>query len=95
MEASFNLFYTGLYGNSNTSINKGILPSRTLSQIPEQKILPQQVDQPNSSPVKFVDDTPMTVDVSWLDTYSFITRLSMCLQCFDTVGWAAGRASGL
>ena len=22
-------------------------------------------------------------------------RLSLCLQCFDTVGWAAGRASGL
>ena len=20
---------------------------------------------------------------------------SLCLQCFDTVGWAAGRASGL
>ena len=23
------------------------------------------------------------------------SRVSMCLQCFDTVGWAAGRASGL
>jgi len=22
-------------------------------------------------------------------------RLQRCLQCFDTVGWAAGRASGL
>ena len=21
--------------------------------------------------------------------------LTVCLQCFDTVGWAAGRASGL
>jgi len=24
-----------------------------------------------------------------------LTAVSMCLQCFDAVGWAAGRASGL
>jgi len=24
-----------------------------------------------------------------------ITYSSLCLQCFDAVGWAAGRASGL
>ena len=38
-----------------------------------------------------------------LDSYSvhyhlvtfFIRVLSTSLQCFDTVGWAAGRASGL
>ena len=25
----------------------------------------------------------------------FITASSYCLQCFDTVGWVAGRAYGL
>jgi len=24
-----------------------------------------------------------------------ITTITLCLQCFDAVGWAAGRASGL
>ena len=24
-----------------------------------------------------------------------VARVCWCLQCFDTVGWAAGRASGL
>jgi len=24
-----------------------------------------------------------------------LSSLSLCLQCFDAVGWAAGRASGL
>ena len=30
-------------------------------------------------------------------TFSFFEILSqkLCLQCFDAVGWAAGRASGL
>ena len=28
MEASFDLFYAGLYENSGTSTNQGILPSR-------------------------------------------------------------------
>jgi len=27
--------------------------------------------------------------------YSFVSFIPFCLQCFDTVGWAAGRASGL
>jgi len=57
-EVAFNLIYTGLYGNSATSRNKGILPYRILPQVPDQKILRCQVDQPNSS----------TVEVSWLDT---------------------------
>jgi len=26
-------------------------------------------------------------------TWSLVSRTRMCLQCFDTVGWAAGRAS--
>ena len=26
---------------------------------------------------------------------TFLPLLLLCLQCFDTVGWAAGRASGL
>jgi len=37
MEASFDLFYAGLYENSGTSTNQGILPPRILSQIPNQK----------------------------------------------------------
>jgi len=27
--------------------------------------------------------------------FSFISIMNNCLQCFDAVGWAAGRASGL
>jgi len=45
--------------------------------------------------------TPMQVD--GLQTYSVsaseinivLCVMSHCLQCFDAVGWAAGRASGL
>ena len=29
------------------------------------------------------------------DTGSYFSLLLTCLQCFDSVGWAAGRASGL
>jgi len=28
-------------------------------------------------------------------SFCFIHRLSVCLQCFDTVGWTSGRVSGL
>ena len=28
-------------------------------------------------------------------TINYLVLLFFCLQCFDTVGWAAGRASGL
>jgi len=37
------------------------------------------------------------VEVSWLFCLicNFFVALFLCLQCFDTVGWAAGRASGL
>jgi len=32
----------------------------------------------------------------WLnDLNPFLERFDLCLQCFDAVGWAAGRASGL
>jgi len=36
-------------------------------------------------------------DLSWVDFYGYFMYLHsyLCLQCFDTVGWAAGRASGL
>ena len=27
--------------------------------------------------------------------FVFIVSMCLCLQCFDAVGWAAGRASGL
>ena len=27
--------------------------------------------------------------------HNVLYRFPVCLQCFDTVGWAAGRASGL
>ena len=26
---------------------------------------------------------------------NILVKLVLCLQCFDTVGWVAGRASGL
>ena len=32
----------------------------------------------------------------WADVFSVTqSAVSVCLQCFDAVGWAAGRASGL
>jgi len=30
-----------------------------------------------------------------LDLFSLTLKNILCLQCYDTVGWAAGRASGL
>ena len=30
-----------------------------------------------------------------IDFVYFVLRINRCLQCFDAVGWAAGRASGL
>jgi len=30
--------------------------------------------------------------LAWLSVWS---KVQTCLQCFDAVGWAAGRASGL
>ena len=56
-EASCDLFDTGFYGVSVTSRNKGIFPSRILSQVPDHKISPWQVSQPNSSTVELVDHT--------------------------------------
>ena len=35
-------------------------------------------------------DTPHVLDLVITDTYDI-----QCFQCFDAVGWAAGRASGL
>jgi len=32
---------------------------------------------------------------SILIIYFYLFIFSLCLQCFDAVGWAAGRASGL
>jgi len=40
----------------------------------------------------------LIVPVCWLHlglSVSLVLSLSFCLQCFDTVGWASGRASGL
>ena len=36
-----------------------------------------------------------TVSKKSVTTLSLIVRYPVCLQCFDTVGWAAGRATGL
>ena len=35
-----------------------------------------------------------SVRENWL-IFDYLTVDRMCLQCFDAVGWAAGRASGL
>ena len=44
-----------------------------------------------------IADKQSTVVVKQLVTiiYFSITGILLCLQCFDAVGWAAGRASGL
>jgi len=34
-------------------------------------------------------------DASVLVVLFFLSRKFLCLQCFDAVSWAAGRASGL
>jgi len=38
-------------------------------------------------------DSELSVTFSALLAYVFMARL-LCLQCFDAVGWAVGRASG-
>jgi len=53
--------------------------------------------EPSSS---FIDSVVLRT-VAWLSSLERNVKLDhtavcrMCLQCFDTVGWAAGRASGL
>ena len=37
----------------------------------------------------------LCVSVYHFDFVLLVTLLGLCLQCFDAVGWAAGRASGL
>ena len=34
-------------------------------------------------------------DTTFIFLVSLVNIIYMCLQCFDAVGWAAGRASGL
>jgi len=41
----------------------------------------------------FLRDQTTTIEVSIL--YDMTTTSEDCLQCFDAVGWAAGRESGL
>ena len=43
---------------------------------------------------KFLNDIPKICEKCHLPNMSCTTR-KLCLQCFDAVGWAAGRASGL
>jgi len=38
---------------------------------------------------------PDTVILAILAEFSYIVVIILCVQCFDAVGWAAGRASGL
>ena len=40
-------------------------------------------------------DSQETSEDNWLKYYHMNDVHSLCLQCFDAVGWAAGRASGL
>ena len=44
-----------------------------------------------------LDKRPLTGCSSYLFVFNFFCKwmASECLQCFDAVGWAAGRASGL
>jgi len=37
----------------------------------------------------------VTQSVQLLQIFAHLLILLLCLQCFYTVGWAAGRASGL
>ena len=34
-------------------------------------------------------------DIKWKFEFFQLSAEELCLQCFDAVGWAAGRASGL
>ena len=41
-------------------------------------------------------DIGASANLELVDKFCYLgDMLSVCLQCFDTVGWAAGRASGL
>ena len=40
-------------------------------------------------------DSQETSEDNWLKYYHMHDVHSLCLQCFDAVGWAAGRTSGL
>ena len=42
-----------------------------------------------------IEPDPATDPVPAINTSSIVTIIIMCLQCFDTVGWESGRASGL
>jgi len=49
-----------------------------------------------SSKILFSPDKLNKIDASLLSTnIEFAFSALICLQCFDAVGWAAGRASGL
>jgi len=39
--------------------------------------------------------TPASAGLGVLPKYCLVILISYCLQCFDSVGWVAGRASGL
>jgi len=57
--------------------------------------------------VVFIINMPsVNIEIEWVNRATYVTERPMslpkspslmqqCLQCFDTVGWAAGRASGL
>ena len=41
-------------------------------------------------------DIGASAKLELVDKFSYLSdMLSVCLQCFDAVGWVAGRASGL
>ena len=71
MEASFDLFYTGLYGNSGTSRNKGILLSRICPKFRTRKFCHGKMINETRRQSSLLT-TPATGDVSWLDTYSLL-----------------------
>ena len=41
------------------------------------------------------DDTNTYIYYTFIILHYTVRIVRMCLQCFDAVGWAAGRASGL
>ena len=59
-------------------------------------VKPQQTTTGMSSGVFVLIYTVFFCKITNYNIYSIInTVLYLCLQCFDAVGWAAGRASGL
>ena len=56
--------------------------------------VPTYLSEPKPSELRFRLANRRQISASALSVYQ-VNYMCNCLQCFDTVGWVAGRASGL